>query len=72
MISTGYYGKPASVGRCYSSVHLVANGKPICGYKPSKNFTFQMCAGFVVPEYLTCKKCKEKSKVFIGVLNERI
>jgi len=68
MIYTGYYAKVANVGRCWSGVHLVANGKPICGYKPAKTMSFQMCSPFVVQEYIECKKCKEISKNMTKVI----
>jgi hypothetical protein len=56
-VSTGYYAK---VHGKHTMVHLVDEGKPMCGYKPAKSMQFQCCAPFPHLEYVECKKCKEK------------
>ena len=41
-------------------VHIVLAGKPICGYKPNKKYSFRQCSYGITIDYVECKKCKEK------------
>lgn len=57
MIETGYFSNllyPYS----RSKVHVVDDGKPLCGCAISKNSEFQWCAHYINPEYIECSRCK--------------
>jgi hypothetical protein len=58
--SIGYYGNPN--GR-HTKVHVVENGKPICGCKIDKGMIFQWCAYLfsgVTNSYVECEHCRRK------------
>lgn len=59
-IATGYFGVPgSSKGRF--TVHVINNGKPLCGWKPRSDMAFQWCAHGVQWTYIECDRCREKS-----------
>jgi hypothetical protein len=58
MTSTGFFGIPGH--DITGQVHVLENGKPICGTVPHPKARFQWCANGVRSEYLTCKRCIER------------
>jgi hypothetical protein len=55
----GYFGSEKTQKR--TNVHaLDKDGKVVCGYKPSKSYTFQWCANSVQTGVVDCKKCNQK------------
>jgi hypothetical protein len=56
-MATGYWGNERQT---VSGVHVSKDGKPICGYRPAKSMTFQVCSLGVYRPYVTCKKCLRK------------
>lgn len=60
---TGYF---ANIFR-WTKVHLVENGKPLCGSRIGDDMAFQWCAGGAWYDYLECEKCK---KIFIKERDE--
>jgi hypothetical protein len=60
---TGYFGRPSDNGLSakWTFVHVVKDGKPICGYKPHPTMSFQFNADYIKYDYIECKKCKEKA-----------
>lgn len=56
MITTGYFADTKNS----TKVHLVENGKPICGVAIGIKKQYQWCARRVHLEYLECKRCKNK------------
>ena len=61
--STGWFGRASEQGHSAKStkVHLLVNGKPVCGYKPHKTMQFQWCASSIMNSYIECSECKEKA-----------
>jgi len=61
MKMTGYFGKQSSIpggtGRA-TNVHFVDNGKPLCGYRPARGYTFQSCSHGWHARYIECAKCR--------------
>lgn len=55
--STGYWGIP---GRQGGQVHVLKNGKAMCGYKPHPLAQYQWCAHHIHPEYVECKRCHHR------------
>jgi hypothetical protein len=59
--SIGYYANT----KRYTKVHVVKDGKPICGMKISSKLRFQWCAYLysgVTHSYVECEHCKKKLK----------
>jgi hypothetical protein len=54
MFQTGYF---ANVGDKVFVVHLLRDGKPVCGARPKGDF--QWCARRCVYDYLSCNQCKK-------------
>lgn len=61
-IQTGNFARSTENGHSakQTQIHLVINGKPICGYKPHETMKFQFNANFPHMPYLGCKSCKKK------------
>lgn len=61
MIQTGYFARATEKGHkaAWTKVHLVRDGKPLCGYKPHKTMQFQWNSNGVHLPYVECDKCKE-------------
>ena len=55
---TGWFGIPGRVST--SVVHIVYDGKCICGAKFSPLSQFQFCANRIYLLYVTCNRCKER------------
>lgn len=55
-MQTGYFGVPGRADRS-SKVHLVDEGKPLCGSRIGKDSKFQRCAGGAELRYVECKSC---------------
>lgn len=62
--STGWYGRATEHGHSAKStkVHLLVNGKPVCGYKPHKTMQFQWCSYSTM--YIECDECKKRALEF--------
>ena len=62
---TGYYARASENGHkaCATRyVHLVENGKPICGYKPHPTMQFMFCSVGFYMDYVDCPTCREKGR----------
>lgn len=61
-MQTGYFarasGEPKGCKEVVSGVHILENGKTICGYKPHKTLRFHWCAGQIVAHYVECRTCE--------------
>ena len=59
---TGYFSRASEDGhsQAISGVHIVDNGKAICGYKPAAHMQFVWCSHSLHLPYVSCKKCKQK------------
>lgn len=55
---TGWYGIPG--GRTGGRVHIVSDGKPICGDHIHSKAEFQWCAPGVKYDYVECRRCLER------------
>jgi hypothetical protein len=60
VIATGYYGIP---GRYGGQVHVVRDGKPLCGLRPHPKAEFQWCChGFNLSYVeLECRRCHDRA-----------
>jgi len=58
MIATGYFGIPGTSRT--TRVHVVENGRPICGSHLGPGQKFQWCAGGAQLEYVECSRCKAR------------
>ena len=57
MIRLGWYGIPGESSEKHSTrTHLIRDGKPLCGYKPSKRHQLQDC-GTSALSSVECKSC---------------
>lgn len=54
--ATGWFGVP---GRQGGQVHLLKDGKALCGLKPHPRAEFFCNAESVVYEWVECKRCQE-------------
>lgn len=55
-MQTGYFATPGkSCPR--AKVHLVVDGKPICGSQMGTDSIFQWCSQTVCREWVECKRC---------------
>jgi hypothetical protein len=52
---TGYFGVPGRTNP-RGTVHVVLDGKPVCGARPAGDF--QWCAREVAWDQIECKRCK--------------
>ena len=59
MIRTGCFGIP---GRYGGKVHVVSEGKPICGTRIDPRARFQWCANHLVRSYVDCERCEKQLK----------
>lgn len=59
MYETGYYGVPGSYRP--SMVHLVRDGRPVCGFRPVAS-EFQWCCYGTNFDYLECSRCREHAR----------
>lgn len=57
-VSTGFFGIPGRLPHNSHSVHVVRNGKPICGTRMHPEAEYQWCADGVHTGYVECEKCK--------------
>lgn len=57
MIATGYYGVHGSRRERFT-VHVVQDGRPLCGWRPGPKQQFQWCAWGVQWSYLECHSCR--------------
>lgn len=55
MRSTGWFGRPNKKG---GKVHVVENGRPICGTNIPDDAVYQFCAEGVHRKYLECERCR--------------
>ncbi len=53
--TTGYYGIPGEVG---GPVHIVQQGRPVCGSRVRDDSRFQWCAHGVAWHYVECQRCR--------------
>ena len=60
MYETGYYGVPGSYR--VSMVHLVRDGRPVCGFRPVPASEFQWCCHGINIVYLRCPRCLEHAE----------
>lgn len=51
---TGYFGVPGGYG---GKVHVVQNGKPVCGTPLPRKSEFQWCAHGIERQYVECERC---------------
>lgn len=58
-ISVGWFGIP---GRNGGRVHVVRNGKLLCGEKPHPKAEYFQNAPYLLFEYVECLRCKERAK----------
>ena len=61
-MSTGYFARATENGKrqAISGVHIVEDGKPICGYEPVDGMQYLWCSPHVQIDYVTCATCKKK------------
>lgn len=69
MIQTGYFARARENGQTskWTKVHLVDNGKPLCGYVPHKTMQFQWNSQGVHLAYVECDKCRENLRYHFEV-----
>jgi hypothetical protein len=63
VVSIGYFAKEiGSIGKQFTQIHIVKNGKAMCGYKPVKSMKFQWCTDGINYKFIRveCEKCKKK------------
>lgn len=60
-MNIGYWGIPGSVVR--GKVHIESNGKPFCGWRPSKKHRFQWCSIGVRWDWVECDSCIKYAKL---------
>lgn len=62
MTQTGYYARAHENGHTakWTSVHLVKDSKPICGYKPHKTMQFVWNSNGARIDYVDCPTCRKK------------
>ena len=59
LYQTGYFANSAKSTTKRTKVHIVADGKPICGAAIDKESSFLFCSNGVNEHYLECTKCKK-------------
>lgn len=70
--ATGWFGIPGSKGSG-GRVHIVRDGKPLCGERPHHCAVFQCNANGIAMDMVECRRCKERGKVITTppVITER-
>lgn len=69
MYRTGWFGIPGGPAST-SKVHIVYDGKCICGAKFSPKSEFQWCANRVYISIVDCKRCKERLPNHLEKINK--
>lgn len=69
-LATGYFGIPGS-SKGNFTVHVVNEGKPICGWKPSPEHEFQWCSHGITYNYVDCETCKKKCRDLAKILGTK-
>ena len=59
MSETGYYGIPGKTG---GRVHVVRNGRPMCGERLHPEAVFQWCAHGIWWPYVECIRCRDRAR----------
>lgn len=61
-MSIGYFGVPGETAR--GRVHIVVDGKPLCGSRIGPRAEFQWCAAIVkhALSYVECRRCLKAHK----------
>ena len=57
-METGYYAD----NKYYTKVHVLHDGKPICGSVIGKKMSFQWCSHDIKFDYIECERCKTKAR----------
>jgi len=57
---TGYFGVPGKVG---GIVHVVYDGKPVCGARMNPKARFVSCVNGIAVECVECRRCKTSAAV---------
>lgn len=68
-IQTGYFARATENGQTgkFTKVHLVAFGKPLCGYRPHETMKFQMNSAGIHLPYVECDKCRDGLRYYFEV-----
>lgn len=56
--ATGWFGVPGRPSQGYTKVHIVHDGRPICGVRRRRDAEFQHCASGVHDDIVDCEACK--------------
>lgn len=67
IFSTGWFGIPGASSRLSTKVHLVSNGKPVCGSKISTKQEYMWCSHGIMRTYLECEHCKKIANKLLAV-----
>lgn len=59
-MTTGYFGIPGNKDRHDNHhVHVVDNGRPVCGTRVHPGSQYQWCAHGIQQDYVDCQRCKQ-------------
>lgn len=66
--ATGWFGRPSTElhKAAATMVHVIADGKPICGYAPHKTMAFQFCSNGINYQYTECPACKLSARKILA------
>lgn len=64
VISTGWFGVPGE--NRSTKVHVVKDGKPICGAQVGPKMVFQWCARGTHWGYIDCEHCKAMTRRLVA------
>lgn len=67
---TGYFGVPGN-SRGRWTVHLVDDGKPVCGTRMPRDSEFQSCATGIHIQLIECKICRKRAATMLLPKEER-
>lgn len=56
-MNTGWFGVPGKTPPVDTKVHLVHQGRTLCGWKPGSHYQFQWCATGIHLEMVECARC---------------
>lgn len=68
-MTTGWFGIPGKTpGPKDGTVHVVHNGKTLCGWTPGPEFEFQFCATGIHLPMIECARCRTAGEKFLAMI----
>lgn len=64
-MTTGWFGIPGKTPLSNVKVHVVHQGRTLCGWTPSPDHQFQLCASGIAIEMVECSACRASALRFL-------